>query len=157
MTGDISTREGVSAMSKPTIVKLFIGSAVAFAAGLLLALGAVWFAYANGAFVMSGPDVTGIQPTAFAWSTIGLFALAALAMIGGLIGGLVSWIGALLNTAQVDDKTWFIVLLVLGLMSFGIIGMIAYVIGGPDGIKIRESRMAAITAATSTVVMNPPS
>ena len=143
-------------MSKPTVIKLFVGSAVAFVAGVLLALGAVWFAYANGAFVMSGPDVTGIQPTAFAWSTVGLLVLATLAIIGGLIGGLVSWIGALLNTAQVDDKTWFIVLLVLGLMSFGIVAMIAYVIGGPDGTQSRESRMAAITAATSTVVMNPP-
>ena len=143
-------------MSKPTVVKLFVGSAVAFVAGVLLALGAVWFAYANGAFVMSGPDVTGIQPTAFAWSTVGLLVLATLAIIGGLIGGLVSWIGALLNTAQVDDKTWFIVLLVLGLLSFGIVAMIAYVIGGPDGTQSKESRIAAITAATSTVVMNPP-
>ena len=133
-----------------------MGSAVAFVAGVLLALGAVWFAYANGAFVMSGPDVTGIQPTAFAWSTVGLLVLATLAIIGGLIGGLVSWIGALLNTAQVDDKTWFIVLLVLGLMSFGIVAMIAYVIGGPDGTQSKASRIAAITAATSTVVMNPP-
>ena len=143
-------------MSKPTVIKLFVGSAVAFVAGVLLALGAVWFAYANGAFVMSGPDVTGIQPTAFAWSTVGLLVLATLAIIGGLIGGLVSWIGALLNTAQVDDKTWFIVLLVLGLMSFGILAMIAYVIGGPDGTQSKASRIAAITAATSTVVMNPP-
>ena len=142
-------------MSKPTVIKLFVGSAVAFVAGVLLALGAVWFAYANGAFVMSGPDVTGIQPTAFAWSTVGLLVLATLAIIGGLIGGLVSWIGALLNTAQVDDKTWFIVLLVLGLMSFGIVAMIAYVIGGPDGTERKEARIGAITAATSTVVMNP--
>ena len=143
-------------MSKPTVVKLFVGSAFAFVAGVLLALGAVWFAYANGVFVLSGPDVTGIQPTAVAWSAVGLLVLAMLAIIGGLVGGLVSWIGALLNTAQVDDKTWFIVLLVLGLMSFGIVAMIAYVIGGPDGTQSRESRMAAITAATSTVVMNPP-
>ena len=144
-------------MSKPTVIKLFVGSAVAFVAGVLLALGAVWFAYANGAFVMSGPDVTGIQPTAFAWSTVGLLVLATLAIIGGLIGGLVSWIGALLNTAQVDDKTWFIVLLVLGLMSFGIVAMIAYVIGGPDGTDRKQAGIGAITAATSTVVMNPKS
>jgi len=143
-------------MSKPTVVKLFVGSAVAFVAGVLLALGAVWFAYANGAFVLSGPDVTGIQPTAFAWSTVALLVVAMLVIIGGLVGGLVSWIGALLNTAQVDDKTWFIVLLVLGLMSFGIVAMIAYVIGGPDGTQSKASRIAAITAATSTVVMNPP-
>ena len=145
-----------SDMSKPTVVKLFVGSAFAFVAGVLLALGAAWFAYANGVFVMSGPDVTGIQTTPIAWTTVSLVVLAMLAIIGGLIGGLVSWIGALLNTALVDDKTWFILLLVLGLMSFGIVAMIAYVVGGPDGTRSKESRMAAITAATSTVVMNPP-
>jgi hypothetical protein len=144
-------------MPKPTVVKLFVGSAFAFVAGILLAFVSVWFAYANGAFVMSGPDVTGIEPTPFAWATVGLVFLALAAVVGGLIGGLVSWIGALLNTAEVDDKTWFIVLLVLGLLSFGIVAMIAYVIGGPDGTQSKESRMAAITAATSTVVMNPPS
>jgi hypothetical protein len=146
---------GVSDMPKSTVVKLFVGSAFAFVAGIFLALVTLWFAYANGAFVMSGPDVTGIETTPFAWAMVGLFALALVPLIGGLIGGLVSWIGALLNTAQVDDKTWFIVLLVLGLLSFGIVAMIAYVIGGPDGTQSKESRTAAITAATSTVVMNP--
>ena len=111
----------------------------------------------GGTFVMSGPDVTGIDTTPFAWAMVGIFFLAMFAIIGGLIGGLVSWIGALLNTSQVNDKTWFIVLLVLGLLSFGIVAMIAYVIGGPDGTQNKESRIAAITAATSTVVMNPPS
>ena len=143
-------------MSKGTVTRIFLGSVVAVIAGAVLAFAAVWFAYASGAFVMSGPDVTGIEPTPFAWAMVGIFVLAMLAIIGGLIGGLVSWIGALLNTAQVDDKTWFIVLLVLGLLSFGIVAMIAYVIGGPDGTQSKESRIAAITAATSTVVMNPP-
>ena len=143
-------------MSKSTVVKVFVGSALAFVAGTLLALVAVWSAYANGVFVMSGADVTGIETTPFAWTMVGIFVLAMLAITGGLIGGLVSWIGALLNTAQVDDKTWFILLLVLGLLSFGIVAMIAYVIGGPDGTQSKEARVAAITAATSTVVMNPP-
>lgn len=144
-------------MSKPTVVRLFIGSAVAVLAGVLLAVGAVLFAYANGVLVTDGPDVTSIEMTPPGWTAIGLVTVAGLTVMGGFIGGLVSWIGALLNTAQVDDKTWFIVLLVLGLLSFGIVAMIAYVIGGPDGTKSKESRMAAITAATSTVVMNPPS
>lgn len=142
-------------MPKVTVVKVFVGSALAVGAGILLALVAVLLAYANGVFVMSGPDVTGIQSTPFAWTMVGLFALAMVTIIGGFVGGLVSWIGALLNTAQVEDKTWFIVLLVLGLLSFGIFAMIAYVIGGPDGTQTRDSRMAAITAASSTVVMNP--
>ena len=120
-------------MSKRTVTTVFLGSVFAVIAGALLAFAAVWIAYANGAFVMHGPDVVGIEPTPFAWSIAGLGFVAALAMIAGFIGGLVSWIGALLNTSQLEDKTWFIVLLVLGLVSFGLVAMIAYVIGGPDG------------------------
>ena len=120
-------------MSKPTVTMVFLGSVVAVIAGALLAFAAVWIAYANGAFVMSGPDVIGVTSTPYAWTMVGLGVVAALAMIAGFIGGLVSWIGALLNTAQLEDKTWFIVLLVLGLFSFGLIAMIAYVIAGPDG------------------------
>lgn len=122
-------------MSKATIVRTFIGSVVAVVAGLLLAFVAVWIAYANGVFVMNGPDVVGVQATPFAWSMVGVAVVACLAMVGGFIGGLVSWIGALLNTAQVEDKTWFILLLVLGLLSFGLVAMIAYVIAGPDGTQ----------------------
>lgn len=129
-------------MSKATIVKVFIGSVVAVVAGLLLAFTAVWIGYANGVFVMQGSDVTGIEATPFAWTMVGLMLVAALAMVGGFIGGLVSWIGALLNTAQVDDKTWFILLLVLGLLSFGVVAMIAYAIGGPDGTQRPATQVA---------------
>jgi hypothetical protein len=124
-------------MSKPTVVKLFVGSVIAVVAGTLLAFGAVWAAYASGVLVMSGPDVIGIDPTPFAWTMVGLVILAALAMLGGFIGGLVSWIGALLNTAELEDKTWFVLLLVLGLFSFGLVAMIAYAIAGPDGTQRR--------------------
>ena len=122
-------------MAKSTMTSIFVGSVIAVVAGAFLAFAAVWIAYANGAFVMSGPDVVGVQPNAAAWTTVGLGLVAALAVIAGLIGGLVSWIGALLNTSQLEDKTWFVLLLVLGILSFGLVAMIAYVIAGPDGIK----------------------
>ena len=77
---------------------------------------------------------------------IGIEPKAALAMIGGFIGGLVSWIGALLNTAELQDKTWFVLLLLLGLFSFGLVAMIAYVIAGPDG-KVRQVAPTARAAA----------
>jgi hypothetical protein len=127
-------------VSKVTVTRVFLGSVVAVIAGAVLAFAAVWIAYANGAFVMSGPDVVGIQSTPYAWTIVGLGIVAALAMIAGFIGGLVSWIGALLNTGQLEDKTWFIVLLVLGLFSFGLVAMIAYVIAGPDGAKQTAAR-----------------
>ena len=127
-------------MSKAVVTRIFLGSVVAVIAGAVLAFVAVWIAYANGAFVMSGPDVIGVQSTPQAWTIIGLGIVAALAMIAGFIGGLVSWIGALLNTAQLEDKVWFIVLLVLGLLSFGVIAMFAYVIAGPDGERQKAAR-----------------
>lgn len=144
-------------MSKPTVTKVFLGSVIAVIAGVVLGFAAVWYAYLNDAFVMNGPDVVGIQATPQAWGMVGLAFIAGLAIVGGLIGGLVSWIGALLNTAQLEDKTWFILLLVLGVLSFGLVAMIAYVIGGPDGTVRKDAQMGAITAATSTVVMNPKS
>jgi hypothetical protein len=52
----------------------------------------------------------------------------------------VAWIGALVNTAQLDDKVWFIVLLVLGIWNLGVIAMIAYVIAGPDAMRAPAPR-----------------
>jgi hypothetical protein len=127
-------------VSKATVTRVFMGSVIAVIAGAVLAFAAVWIAFANGAFVMSGPDVIGVQSTPLAWSIVGLGVIAALAMIVGFVGGLVSWIGALLNTSQLEDKTWFVLLLVLGLLSFGLVAMIAYVIGGPDGAEQAAAR-----------------
>ncbi|HET7520969.1 MAG TPA: hypothetical protein VFK61_05435, partial [Candidatus Limnocylindria bacterium] len=122
-------------MSKSTVTRLFVGSLLAVLAGLLLGLGAALVGVTNGAFVIRDRDVIEIGSAPAAWTVAGLGILAALAVLGGLVGGLVSWIGALLNTVQLADKTWFIVLLVLGLLSFGLVAMIAYVIAGPDGTK----------------------
>ena len=127
-------------MSKGTVTRLFVGSVVAIVAGILLGLTAVIAAFANGVFVMSGPDVAGLNSSPFAWTMAMLAVVAGLAVAGGAVGGLVAWIGALINTAQLEDKTWFIILLVLGLLSFGFIAMIAYVIAGPDGTRAPAAR-----------------
>ena len=130
-------------MTKRTITKFFIGGIVAVVAGLFLAFIAVWAAFAAGEFVMDGPDVTGVQFTAFGWSMVGLMIIGGFSMIGGAIAGLVAWIGALLNTAQLDDKLWFVLLLVLGLLSFGFIAMVTYVIAGPDETLVQRRTVPA--------------
>lgn len=119
-------------MAKATVTKLFVGGIVAVVAGVLVSLFAVLAAWSGNVLIMNGPDVTGVQQTPFTATMIGLFVLGIVAIIGGAVAGLVSWIGALLNTAQLEDKAWFVVLLVLGLFSFGFIAMVAYVIAGPD-------------------------
>jgi hypothetical protein len=122
-------------VSKATVIRLFVGSVIAILAGVILGFAAVLIALASDSLILEGPDVVGIQSTGLAWSLVVFAAIAVLAMVGGAIVGMVSWIGALLNTAQLADKTWFVLLLVLGLLSFGLVAMIAYVIAGPDGTQ----------------------
>ena len=120
-------------MSKAIVTKLFLGGIVAAITGILVAFIAVWGAFAGGVFQMDGPDVTGVNFSPFAALMLALAVGGLLAVIGGGIAGLVSWIGALLNTAELDDKTWFLLVLVLGIFNFGFIAMIVYVLAGPDG------------------------
>jgi hypothetical protein len=122
-------------MTKSTVTKIFIGSLFAIAGGVVLLIAGLLFAYANDAFIMRGPDVVGIHSSAFTWSMAGLAIVGVLAVIGGGLGQFVAWIGALLNTARSDDKSWFIVLLVLGLLSFGFVPMVVYLVAGPDATR----------------------
>ena len=70
-------------------------------------------------------------------------------ILGGTIAAVVSWIAALLNTWQLEDKTWFASLLALGLLGFGVVAMIAYVVAGPDGTQDGGRRVVS-SAATSS-------
>jgi len=120
-------------MSKTTVTRLFISSGIAIIAGAVLGVVSVWLAVANDVFVMAGRDIVGIHGSAVAWSLLGLGIVAGLAIAGGLIGGLASWIGALLNTSRLERKTWLAVLLLLGIFDLGFFAMVAYLITGPDG------------------------
>ena len=128
-------------MSKSSVTKLFLGSTIAFVAGVLLGLAAIIGTFAGGGFVMNGPDVVDVANPQFTWPLIALILIAGVAIVGGAIGGLIAWIGALLNTARLEDKLWFILLLILGLLSFGFIAMVAYVIAGPDGTAAQGDPM----------------
>jgi len=132
-------------MSKATVTRLFIGGGIAIIAGSILAIAAVWIAIANDVFVMNGPDVVGLRGSGLAASMLGLAVVGALAIMGGLIAGLVAWIGALLNTWQLESKAWFIAMLLLGIFNFGFFAMVAYLLRGPDGASgaLRRAQAAA--------------
>ena len=127
-------------MTKSTVTRIFVGSVIAIAGGVVLVAAGLFVAYANGSFVMRGPDVVGINPSAFTWSMAGLGIVGILAIVGGALAQFLAWIGAVLNTSRLDDKTWFIVLLVLGLLSFGFIAMLVYLVAGPDGTRESAKR-----------------
>jgi MFS family permease len=123
-------------MSKTSITRLFIGSGIAIVAGAVLAVAAVWLAIANDAFVMNGSDIVGFRGGALAWTGLGLGIVGLAAVVAGFIGGLISWIGALANTWQLASRTWFAVLLLLGIFNLGFFAMVAYLVAGPDGTRV---------------------
>jgi hypothetical protein len=135
-------------MSKATVTRLFVGSVIAAVAGAILLVIAVGLAMANDVFVMNGNDVVGVNSGPLALALLAIGVAGGVAIVGAMIGGLVSWIGALLNTAQLDSKAWFLALLLLGIFNFGFLAMIAYVIVGPDGAALAASRrvQAPVTA-----------
>lgn len=137
-------------MRKPMIVKLFIGSLVGFVGAAVLFLVAGGLALWSDSFIMDGPDVVGVRPEPFGWVMIGLAGLAILLMSLASVGLFVAWIGAVVNTAGLTDKTWFIVLLAGGLLSVGFLVTLAYVIAGPEGWR------STVPAQAPAAEMIPP-
>ena len=120
-------------ISKKNLTRLFVGGSVAIGAGLVLGLAALGAALASNAINVGGSDVIDVNGGPGAWTALGLVIAGSLAVLGGAIAAVASWIGALLNTWQLEDKVWFASLLALGLLGVGVVAMIAYVVAGPDG------------------------
>ena len=134
-------------MSKKSVSRLFVGAIVAIGAGLVLGFAALWAAWASDAIDVGGSDVIDVNGGSGAWTALGLVIVGSLAILGGTTAAVVSWISALLNTWQLEDKMWFASLLALGLLGFGVVAMIAYVVAGPDGTKQSVARPGIAGAA----------
>ncbi|WP_199422831.1 hypothetical protein [Actinotalea solisilvae] len=147
-------------MTKRTVTTLFVRSLVAFAVGLLVLVGAGLMTLATQGFVMDGPDVVGVESTPVTWTAALLAAVGVLAMVAAGVAQVVAWVFAVLATARLEDKMWFVVLLVLGVLSLGFVGTLVYVAAGPDPDRVPPSgRTAPAPPATSgfPVATAPPS
>src|SRR5438105_3308642 len=125
-------------MSKATITRLFEAAVAAVVAGMVIGIAAVVAGLANGAVVLGGSQAVTLNGGALAW-TLGLLVIASLVTAAGAVAAIASWVGALLNTSQLEDKAWFAALPVLGLVSLGWLAMLAYVLAGPDRTNGRYS------------------
>lgn len=134
-------------MTKSTITRLWLAGVIVFAAGMIMGGISLGLMLANGGHFVpavggNGSDFVPTMDTYF-WTTVVLTTVGfGVAAVGGVVQ-LAAWIGAVVNTYQLPDRTWFIVLLAGGLLglAFGLIGfaaMVAYVVAGPDGTATRE-------------------
>lgn len=147
-------------MKKSTITRTWIGGLVVQAVGLLIiGLGLVLMLAYGGTFTQaSSGNGYDFVPSygGFFWTTIVLIVAGAFGTAIGGIVGLVAWIGALVNTYQIPDKTWFAVLLAGGVFGFafaliGFAAMVAYVIAGPDGMAVRQPQSPAANSRPSAL------
>ena len=136
-------------MSKASVTRLFVVAALIVVAGFVVGVAALAAALLGGAITVGGDSVVSVDGGAFAGMVIWLV-VASVVIAGGTVAAIASWIGALLNTAQLEDKTWFVVLLVLGLFSFGWLGMIAYVVAGPDSAQPATAGVPGVAATFSS-------
>jgi hypothetical protein len=134
-------------MSKKSVTRLFVGATVAVVAGVVLGVAALWAALASDAIDLGGSSYIDVNGGSGAWTALALVIVGSLVMLGGTIAAVVSWIGALLNTWQLDDKLWFGALLAGGLLGVGVLAMIAYVVAGPDSTTQSVARPRIAGAA----------
>ena len=134
-------------MSKKNVTRLFVAAIVAVVAGVVVGVAALWTALASDAIDLGGSDYIDVNGGSGAWTALGLVIVGSLVALGGTIAAVVSWIGALLNTWQLEDKLWFGSLLAGGLLGLGVVAMIAYVVAGPDGMKQSVARPRVAGAA----------
>jgi hypothetical protein len=126
---------------------------------LMIGLGVILMLAYGGTFAQAaGGDGYDFVPSygGFFWTTIVLIVTGAFAAAIGGIVGLVAWIGALVNTYQIQDKTWFAVMLAGGVFGFafaliGFAAMVAYVIAGPDGMAFPQPQVPAPASRPATL------
>jgi hypothetical protein len=138
-------------MSKRTITPVFLGSLISIVGGVVLIVVATALGFAGTGYLTRGSEVVAVEPTPMTWLSVAMGMSGVMAIIGGGLGQFVAWIGALVNTSQLPDRTWFLVLLLLGIFNMGFISMLVYVLAGPDSMARME--MAATPtepAATPT-------
>ncbi|HEX8033039.1 MAG TPA: hypothetical protein VF510_04295 [Ktedonobacterales bacterium] len=134
-------------MRKPTIITIWLIGLAVFVVGLIVCGVSLGLLFANGGTYVPAASGNGYdfipRTDSYFWTTLG-FAIAGCAIaLGGGVAQLVAWVGAVINTYSLRDKTWFYVLLIGGLigLAFGLVGfavMLAYVIAGPDGMATIE-------------------
>lgn len=134
-------------MRKPTITMIWLIGVAVTVVGLIIAGVATGLMLANGGTYVPSANGNGYDfvPRAdgYFWTTVAFIAVGCLIALAGIVAQLVAWVGAVVNTSALRDKTWFYVLLIGGLigLAFGLTQfavMLAYIIAGPDGTTNQE-------------------
>lgn len=135
-------------MTKSTITKTWVGGLAVFAVGVVVAIVGVFLMLAyGGTFSQIGSsgkyDFTPSMNGTF-WTGVGIIVAGGVVTLVGGVVQLVAYVGGLVNSYALREKTWFWVLAAGGLLSLafapvGFAVMVAYVVAAPDGREYRQT------------------
>lgn len=145
-------------MSKSLVVKTWVGGFAALVLGLMvvgfglvmvLAFGGTWHATGGNSY-----QFVGAQDGAF-WTGVAAIVAGGVIAAAGSLVQLIAWVGALINSYALAERTWFVVLLVGGLVGFffalaGFAVMVAYLVAAPDGMPAGSRALTRTGPATLT-------
>ena len=134
-------------MTKRTItITWLVGIGVMIGGGLLALFTGLALASHIGAYTNNFQLGVTYVPDSTFWGLVSFVILGGIAVLGGIVAQFVAWIGAVINTNRLVDKTWFNILLWVGVAGIvlnfiggfgallGWVLMIVYLVGGPDGM-----------------------
>lgn len=137
-------------MKKLTITKWWIWGEVVMVPGFVLITASALALVAH--LQTLGPlNWTRLTPDVYSQQMADLIWLGVAFAVVGMAFQLVAWIGAVMNTRRLEDGRWFKAMFLAGMAGiltaplFGLGGlisgsaMIAYLVGGPDGIGDRQT------------------
>ena len=129
------------------VTRLFVGALVAAVAGVVLCVAALSDALGQRCDPTSAAaDVVDANGGSGAWTALAFAGVGAVAILGGTIAAVVSWIAALLDhVAARGDGCGSLRCLPWG-CSASAVGMIAYVVAGPDGTEQSGRRVVSSAA-----------
>ena len=140
-------------MRKSTITRTWLWSLAAIIGGLIVGGIGMALLFTTGSWTQTGTgsyELTSLSGIAWVWGVV--MGLGGLCVAIGGIGQLVAWIMAMVLTYRIHQMTWFLILLVLGLIGFGFIAMLAYVLAGPN-----ETQVGAAPPTQQPTQPQPPS
>lgn len=136
-------------MTKTTITRLWLLGLVTLVVGLAVGGVSLGLMLAYGGTFTPAPSGSGYDftPTinSYFWTTAGFMVTGFTIAAAGAVLQLAAWVGALIRTYELADKTWFAVLLIGGLigLAFSLAGfatMVAYVVAGPRDLAPQAPR-----------------
>jgi hypothetical protein len=144
-------------MAKRTITKWWMWGLVAMIPGAILIFASALALAAHLGTVTPG-NWNNFMPDDYSRTMVTFIVLGGIFGVAVIIAQFVAWIGAVVNTQRLADRRWFNALLwggIVGIVTMPLFGlgaliwgnvMIAYLVGGPDGMAPQQGPETAAAA-----------